>query len=207
MITLLFLSALRADNVQTRVTLGLSQAAFGTALFFVLQLTFIGAATGLAFYNHSELDSRIKSLMTQLKMVNRRIAKIRKAMAVSPANRMNSQKVDVQRKALIQEYDAVQARYQVLVAVYQRFNILNQRNKVDALNAGLTADPLPKFDATLAVDMPDTQFEKHDNIEDEFPYQPLAPRYTYTETSVTSDSTAVYENAQNDPETPESPVV
>jgi len=174
-VTLLFLSAIRASNVTSEVTLGLTEAQFGTVLFFVLQLTFIGAATGLAFYNHSELDSRIKSLTRKLKRVNRKIGKIRKAMAISPSNRMNPQKAEVQRTALIQEYDGVHARYNVLAAIYSRFNILNQRNKVDTTSGGLTAEPLPSFNPESAADLPDTGFDGLDKIEDDMPYKPFTP--------------------------------
>jgi len=175
LVTLLFLSALRADKVQSSVTLGLSQHMFGTILFFVLQLTFIGAATGLAFYNHSELDSRIKALTVELKQVNRKIAVIRKKMAVSPANRMNSQKAQVQRQALIQQYDALHARFEILAAIYTRHNILNQRNRVDSTSGGLTPEPLPVFDPALAATLPDTGFDALDKIEDEKPHQPFRP--------------------------------
>lgn len=171
MITLLFLSALRADGVQSEVTLGMSDQMFGTILFFVLQLTFIGAATGLAFYNHSELDSRIKSLNSDLKKVNKKIAKLRKQMAISPADRMNKQKADVQRQALVQEYEAVHARYKILAAIYVRFNILSQRNRIDSTANGLNPDPLPEFDPKAAATLPDTQFEKFDDIEKEMPYK------------------------------------
>lgn len=175
LIALLFLSAMRADIVDSNVTLGLSNKAFGTIMFFVLQLTFIGAATGLAFYNHSELDARIKSLMRRLKRANKKIARVRKAMAASPANRMNSEKVQVQRKALIQEFHSVTARYEELAAIYARFNILNQRNKVDSLAIGLTPKPLPNFDETIAIEMPKTNFDEMDNIEDNLPPRAFFP--------------------------------
>lgn len=175
LIALLFLSAMRADLVESNVTFGLSNQTFGTIMFFVLQLTFVGAATGLAFYNHSELDSRIKSLSRRLKKINKQITRVRKAMAVSPANRMNKQKVAVQRNALVQEYQAVHARYYVLAAIYVRFNILNQRNKVDSLAVGLTPEALPKFDENIAVTMPETNFNKNDNVEDEMPPQVFHP--------------------------------
>jgi len=166
LVTLLFLSALRADKVQSSVTLGMSQHMFGTILFFVLQLTFIGAATGLAFYNHSELDSRIKALTLELRNVNKKIALIRKKMAVSPANRMNSQKAEVQRQALVQQYEALHARFNILAAIYTRFNILNQRNRIDSTSGGLTPEALPVFDPALAATLPDTGFDKLDKLEE-----------------------------------------
>jgi len=176
-ITLLFLSAMRASEVQSNVTLGLSNAAFGTILFFVLQLTFIGAGTGLSFYNHSELDARIKTLLRKLKRVNRQITRVRKKMASSPASRMNRQKVEVQRKALLQEYESIHARYSLVASVYVRFNVLNQRNKVDTLANGLTPAPLPEFDKSLAIEMPETEFENADTIEDRFPPRVFWPKY------------------------------
>lgn len=180
MVTLLFLSALRADKVQSTVTLGMSQHMFGTILFFVLQLTFIGAATGLAFYNHSELDSRIKALTAELKHLNRRIAAIRKKMAVSPSNRMNDQKAEVQRQALVQEYEAVHSRYKILAAIYVRHNILSQRNRIDSTANGLNPDPLPEFNAEEAARLPDTKFQQFDEIEEVMPYDPKRPDHTLT---------------------------
>jgi hypothetical protein len=161
--------------VASQVTLGLSQKAFGTTLFFVLQLTFIGAATGLSFYNHSELDSRIKALSRLFRRKNRVIARIRKQMAISPANRIDEIKGKVQRKALVQQYELMISRYNILVAVYQRFNILNQKNKVDQLNPGLVAPALPSFDEDKAVEWLDTGFDAADNIEEEMPYKPNVP--------------------------------
>jgi hypothetical protein len=143
LITLLFLSALRSAGVSSSNSLLLPQSAFGTLLFFALQLTFIGAATGLAFYNHSEIDSRISLLRRQLKKLQKMHEKLRSQIAKQNQSKYTPRKIEIQLQAMTQEYQLLSSRYNFLANLYINSNLLMQPQTRTSPGPGLTPQPLP----------------------------------------------------------------
>ena len=169
LVAVLFLSALRASQVVSTVTLGLSNAAFGTVMFFVLQTTFICAAIGLAFYNHSELESKNLKLLRKLSRVNRKIESIRRKMAKAEvtALSMGEEKVKQLNQALKDRCASIGSRYAEVCAIYVQANILNRKDHVENMVPGLEATAWIDGDSIPPLKAPNTGVEKWNIVEDE----------------------------------------
>jgi hypothetical protein len=70
----LMLSSLRSSNISSvPVKLGLpDDRAFGTVLFFLIQMTFVLCAIALSYYNHSEIESDISRTKRKIKQLTKK---------------------------------------------------------------------------------------------------------------------------------------
>lgn len=145
-VTVLFLSAMRAQNVSTENTLLLGNDAFGTILFFMLQLTFIGVATWLAFFNHSELDTRIKRIKKRLSELNDDEASLLDESWDVPEGVLTPEKRFIRARILNDEYNTLRNRYMTVAEIYVRFNLRYQPDQRTSRGPGLTPMPLEEID-------------------------------------------------------------
>lgn len=154
-VLVLQLSALRSGNVlSVPFSFGLSQGAFGTLLFFVLQGTFIACAAALAYYNHSEVESNIRRTKKALKKLNRDWAR-KKKMLISPAgSHITPEKQVVQLKALLAAMNLVETEYKHVCAEYRGANLLSQKESLASEGIGLDevrlVIPRDRFDESIA---------------------------------------------------------
>ena len=145
-LTILFLSAMRATKVHSDNTLLLGDSAFGTALFFLLQLTFIGAATWLAFFNHSELDSRIRRIKKRLADLNGTEADLLDESWDMPEGVLTPEKRLIRSRILNDEYTTLKNRYMTVAEIYARHNLRYQPDQRTTRGPGLTPAPLDMID-------------------------------------------------------------
>jgi hypothetical protein len=145
-VTVLFLSAMRAQNVATENTLFLGNDGFGTILFFMLQLTFIGVATWLAFFNHSELDTRINRIKKRLSDLNDNESDLLDETWDMPEGVLTPEKRLIRSRILKEEYTTLKNRYMTVAEIYVRHNLRYQPDQRTTRGPGLSPAPLDLID-------------------------------------------------------------
>lgn len=150
-LTVFMLSVLRSGKVDLtdRMLFSSFQGAFGTLLFFVLQMCFIGVAIGLAYFNHSEPQKLVQNTKSRLDKVNKKIARVSAKENLVPKGLLTSAKREVQWSALENEYMSILARYGFLSNVYINANLLAQPNSRKETGLGLIPKELPSDQLSL----------------------------------------------------------
>jgi hypothetical protein len=139
----LFLSAVRSKQVSSvPVRFGLSDKAFGTLLFFLVQITFIVCAIALSYYNHSEVESEISSTRRRIKRLTNKIRNVTKARLIPSRGNLTPEKKEVQVKAIITNMRLLEAEYRELCSIYRGSNLLAQKINFSSPGPGLTESPL-----------------------------------------------------------------
>jgi hypothetical protein len=160
-VTVLFLSAIRSDNVRSENTLLLGDSSFGTILFFVLQLSFIAAATGLAFYNHSEIDAQIGSLKKEMKRAEQQIKALYKRKSKISSQLVTTNRLAVQMANLNQKILRLASRYEYLANIYVNTNMMSQPKVRVSAGKGLEVPPIP---AELLEPIWNVKVDKIENV-------------------------------------------
>lgn len=139
----LFLSAVRSKSVSSvPVRFGLSDKAFGTLLFFLVQMTFIICAIALSYYNHSEVESEITSTRRRIKRLTNKIRSVTKARLIPSRGNLTPEKKEVQVKAIVTHMRLLEAEYRELCSIYRGSNLLAQKINFTNPGPGLTETPL-----------------------------------------------------------------
>ena len=139
----LFLSAIRSKSVSSvPVRFGLSDKAFGTLLFFLIQMTFVICAIALSYYNHSEVESEISSTKRKIKKLTSKIRNVTKARLIPSRGNLTPEKKEVQIKAIVTHMRLLEAEYRELCAVYRGSNLLAQKINFNSPGPGLTESEL-----------------------------------------------------------------
>jgi hypothetical protein len=143
-LVVLMLSSLRSGNVSgVPVKLGLpNDQAFGTLLFFIIQMTFIMCAVALSYYNHSENESDIARTKRKIKQLTRKIRSLTRSRMTPSRGNLTPEKRVVQEKAIITHMRLLEAEYRELCAIYRGANLLAQKVSFTAPGSGLTEKPL-----------------------------------------------------------------
>jgi hypothetical protein len=144
-LTVFMLSVLRSEKVHlsAQMIFSGSQSLFGTLLFFVLQMSFVGVAIGLAYFNHSEPQKLVQSNKRRLERLNKQISRVSARENSVPKGLLTSAKREVQWSALENEYQSIVARYGYLSNVYINANLLAQPSSRKSAGSGLIPEPLP----------------------------------------------------------------
>jgi uncharacterized membrane protein YidH (DUF202 family) len=125
-IVILLLSAIRSDSVQSvPFSFGLSMTAFGTLLFFVVQMSFVLSAMALSYFNHAEVEVQLD-----------------KSKMIPGRTEMTPEKRRIQREALQSAMWQFEAEYRELCAEYRGANLLAQAEAMAATGHGLIERPL-----------------------------------------------------------------
>lgn len=155
MVTVFMLSVLRSGKVDLseRMLFSNFQSAFGTILFFTLQMCFIGVAIGLAYFNHSEPQSLVHATKRKLDKLNKRISHVSAKETAVPKGLLTAAKREVQWSALENEYKSIIARYGFLANVYINANLLAQPNSRKSAGLGLVPEELPNDQLSLLEEL------------------------------------------------------
>jgi len=140
----LMLSSLRSSNISSvPVKLGLpDDRAFGTVLFFMIQMTFVMCAIALSYYNHSEIESDISRTKRKIKQLTKKIRSLTRSRLIPSRGNLTPEKRVVQEKAIITHMRLLEAEYRELCAIYRGANLLAQKVSFPAPGPGLTEKPL-----------------------------------------------------------------
>lgn len=140
----LMLSSLRSSNISSvPVKLGLpDDRAFGTVLFFLIQMTFVMCAIALSYYNHSENESEIARTKRKIKQLTNKIRSLTRSRLIPNGGNLNPEKRIVQEKAIITHMRILEAEYRELCAIYRGANLLAQKVNFTEPGLGLTCLPL-----------------------------------------------------------------
>jgi uncharacterized membrane protein YciS (DUF1049 family) len=142
-IVILLLSAIRSDSVQSvPFSFGLSMTAFGTLLFFVVQMSFVLSAMALSYFNHAEVEVQLDKSKRKVKRITRKIKRISKAKMIPGRTEMTPEKRRIQREALQSAMWQFEAEYRELCAEYRGANLLAQAEAMAATGHGLIERPL-----------------------------------------------------------------
>lgn len=143
-LVILMLSSLRSQNVEgVPVKLGLpDDRAFGTVLFFLIQMTFVLCAIALSYYNHSEIESDISRTKRKIKQLTRKIRRLTRSRLIPSRGNLTPEKRVVQEKAIITHMRLLEAQYRELCAIYRGANLLAQKVSFTEPGPGLTCLPL-----------------------------------------------------------------
>jgi hypothetical protein len=143
-LVVLMLSSLRSSNISSvPVKLGLpDDRAFGTILFFLIQMTFIMCAVALSYYNHSENESDIARTKRKIKQLTRKIRSLMKANLIPNAGNLTPEKRIVQMKSILTDMRILEGEYRELCSIYRGANMLAQKVAFSAPGPGLTCLPL-----------------------------------------------------------------
>jgi len=143
-LVVLMLSSLRSSNISSvPVKLGLpDDRAFGTVLFFLIQMTFIMCAIALSYYNHSENESEIARTKQKIKQLTRKIRSLTRSRLIPNGGNLTPEKRIVQEKAIITHMRLLEAEYRELCSIYKGANLLAQKVSFTAPGLGLTEKPL-----------------------------------------------------------------
>jgi hypothetical protein len=112
----------------------------------MLQLTFIGVATWLAFFNHSELDTRINRTKKRLSNLNDTEADLLDETWDMPEGVLTPEKRVIRARILNDEYTSLKNRYMTVAEIYVRFNLRHQPDQRTERGPGLTPAPLDLID-------------------------------------------------------------
>ena len=143
-VVVLMLSSLRSGSVSSvPVRLGLgSDAAFGTILFFFIQITFILCAIALSYYNHSEIESEISRAERKIKSLTNKIRGLSRARLIPGRGNLTPEKRVVQVKAIVTNMRLLENEYRELCAIYRGANLLAQKVAFTTPGPGLIEQPL-----------------------------------------------------------------
>lgn len=149
------LSDLRSQSIESiPFSFGLPEALFGTILFFFVQISFIACAAVLAYYNHSELEDRLRAVRRDLKKTNKSLASKTRQLALPPAGHMTPEKVIVRIKSLLTAMKIVESEYRHIAAEYRGANLLAQKDALRSVGVGLDEPalliPEERFAAVMA---------------------------------------------------------
>ena len=144
MLVVLMLSSLRSSNISSvPVKLGLpDDRAFGTLLFFLIQMTFVMCAVALSYYNHSENESDIARTKRKIKQLTRKVRSLMKANLIPNEGNLSPEKRKVQMKSILTDMRILEGQYRELCAIYRGANLLAQKVAFSAPGPGLTCLPL-----------------------------------------------------------------
>jgi hypothetical protein len=150
----LMLSSLRSSNISSvPVKLGLpDDRAFGTVLFFLIQMTFVMCAIALSYYNHSENESDIARTKRKIKSLTRKIRSLTRSRLIPSRGNLTPEKKIVQEKAIITHMRLLEAEYRELCAIYRGANLLAQKVSFSEPGPGLTEKPLSIPTQRIAVE-------------------------------------------------------
>jgi hypothetical protein len=143
-LVVLMLSSLRSGSISgVPVKLGLpDDRAFGTVLFFLIQMTFILCAVALSYYNHSENESDISRTKRKIKQLTKKIRGLTRSRLIPSRGNLTPEKRVVQEKAIITHMRLLEAEYRELCSIYRGANLLAQKVSFNNPGAGLTEKPL-----------------------------------------------------------------
>ena len=143
-LVVLMLSSLRSASVSSvPVKLGLpNDRAFGTVLFFLIQMTFILCAVALSYYNHSENESEISRTKRKIKQITKKIRMLTRSRLMPSRGNLTPEKRVVQEKAIVTHMRLLEAEYRELCSIYRGANLLAQKVSFNNPGAGLTEKPL-----------------------------------------------------------------
>ena len=137
-IVILLLAAIRSDSVQSvPFSFGLSMTAFGTLLFFVVQMSFVLSAMALSYFNHAEVEVQLDRAKRTVKRATRKIKRISKAKMIPGRSEMTPEKLLIQREALCSAMWQLEAEYREICAEYRGANLLAQAEAMAAEGHGL----------------------------------------------------------------------
>jgi uncharacterized membrane protein YciS (DUF1049 family) len=137
-IVILLLAAIRSDSVQSvPFSFGLSMTAFGTLLFFVVQMSFVLSAMALSYFNHAEVEVQLDRAKRRVKRATKKIKKISKAKMIPGRSEMTPEKLLIQREALCSAMWQLEAEYREICAEYRGANLLAQAEAMAAEGHGL----------------------------------------------------------------------
>ena len=143
-LVVLMLSSLRSSNISSvPVKLGLpDDRAFGTLLFFLIQMTFVMCAIALSYYNHSEIESDISRTKRKIRQLTKKIRSLTRSRLIPSRGNLTPEKKVVQEKAIITNMRLFEAEYRELCAIYRGANLLAQKIAFSTPGPGLTEKPL-----------------------------------------------------------------
>lgn len=142
-IVILLLAAIRSDSVQSvPFSFGLSMTAFGTLLFFVVQMSFVLSAMALSYFNHAEVEVQLDRAKRRVKKITNKIKRLSKAKLIPGRTEMTREKKAIQREALKSAMWQFEAEYRELCAEYRGANLLAQAEAMAAVGHGLIEKPL-----------------------------------------------------------------
>ena len=143
-LVVLMLSSLRSSNISSvPVKLGLpDDRAFGTLLFFLIQMTFVMCAIALSYYNHSENESDIARTKRKIKSLTRKIRSLTRSRLIPSRGNLTPEKKIVQERAIITHMRLLESEYRELCAIYRGANLLAQKVAFSEAGSGLTEKPL-----------------------------------------------------------------
>ena len=137
-IVILLLAAIRSDSVQSvTFSFGLSMTAFGTLLFFVVQMSFVLSAMALSYFNHAEVEVQLDRAKRRVKRATKKIKRISKAKMIPGRSEMTPEKLLIQREALCSAMWQLEAEYREICAEYRGANLLAQAEAMAAEGHGL----------------------------------------------------------------------
>ena len=115
-LVVLMLSSLRSSNISSvPVKLGLpDDRAFGTVLFFLIQMTFVMCAIALSYYNHSENESDIARTKRKIKSLTRKIRSLTRSRLIPSRGNLTPEKKIVQERAIITHMRLLESEYREL---------------------------------------------------------------------------------------------
>jgi uncharacterized membrane protein YciS (DUF1049 family) len=152
-IVVLLLAAVRSDSVQgVPFSFGLSMTAFGTLLFFVVQMSFILSAMALSYFNHAEVEVQLDRARRRVKRNTKKIKRISKAKLIPGRSEMTPQKRLIQEEALRSAIRQIDSEYRELCAEYRGANLLAQAEAMPAVGHGLIERPLQIPDLPIVRD-------------------------------------------------------
>lgn len=140
----LMLSSLRSGTVSgVPVKLGLpNDLAFGTILFFLIQISFILCAVALSYYNHSQVEDDISRTKRKIKQLTKKIRNHTRSRLIPGRGNLTPEKRVVQEKAIITHMRLLEAEYLELCSIYRESNLLAQKVAFANPGPGLTCPPL-----------------------------------------------------------------
>ncbi len=139
----LLLAAVRSDSVQgVPFSFGLSMTAFGTTLFFVVQMSFVLSAMALSYFNHAEIDVQIERAKRKINRLTRKIKRISKSNLTPGRTDMTPEKWAIQKEAFYSAMRHLEAEYREVAAEYRGANLLAQAEAMPAVGHGLIERPL-----------------------------------------------------------------
>ena len=111
--------------------------AFGTLLFFVVQMSFVLSAMALSYFNHAEVEVQLDRARRRVKRATKKIKRISKAKMIPGRSEMTPEKLLIQREALCSAMWQLEAEYREICAEYRGANLLAQAEAMAAEGHGL----------------------------------------------------------------------
>lgn len=112
--------------------------------FLIIQLSFIGVATMLAFLHHSQLEHDLKSAKRELKSLEKaRKSLIDEYDSIASQSFLSEDIIRVAREELVANIEVIESNYAAAAAIYCDSNIHARRDAIDAAHISMIP---PKFD-------------------------------------------------------------